>query len=162
MREFLHWDPSRCWFVDWCKDVRTITALDSIRKAWPAVNVVNDDVRRVIANVPHIGFANLDFMGGVNYENVRPALYETAPKLAASGILGLTWFRGREWVKNHSAMNVLANGINGKTLNEQRWLGVKNVVEGLAAKTKTKLKFISGIEYQHKCSAMSVAIWQRV
>ena len=170
--DYLHWQPNHTWFVDWAKEMSTrqdvIDGLTRLRTKYPKAHAIQDNVVKVIQALPVIGFANLDFMGQPTRTYVQPALRETCKRLATGGIVGLTFYRGRESCRQqHGAYDVWqaagadpAQAVSIRS-DDTRWLGVCNLVAGIARSVGCNLKFVRGLQYQHRYSPMAMAIWQR-
>ena len=166
MRDYLKWDASKTWFVDWAKDTQSrpavLAALDGIQKSWPEANVRRADINKVVPLLPMIGFANLDFMGFMGRDSMQPCIRDVIARLATGGVLGVTWFRGREFDEPwRSAWDVHQAARDIEDLNERRWVGVLRMVEGWAKEHGVKLKLEGALEYQHRHSPMSVTVWRR-
>lgn len=160
LRSYLRWPAKRVLFIDRSKDPRIIQALRNVKSNWPEVDVRSGDLLDFLEEHPRIGFANLDFMGHLNLDNVVPCLKAIGPLMVSGGILGLTWERGRELrgkPRSPGAL-ILSLGSEQRALNDQRWSGVIKAVNLL---TDSKLEFIGGVEYQNNHSPMSVTVLRK-
>lgn len=165
MRDYLRWPAARTWFVDWARDPETrprvLAALSAIKSAWPGANVMRDDINRVLARVPLVGFANLDFMG-FDRNSAMPCVRKTIDLLAPGGVMAVTWYRGREMDAPHrSAWDVLQVARDVEEPRARRWAGVLRLVDGWARDAGRKLELVGALEYQHKHAPMSVTAWRR-
>ena len=166
IRDYLRWPATRSWFVDWAKNTDTrsevLDALRGIKHRWPEANVVHGNIIEVIEDLPSVGFANLDFMGFMDRRSMQPAVRAVISKLVRGGVMGLTWFRGRDidepW---RSASDVHAAARDVADLNDRRWVGVLRMVDGWAKEAGVHLELVGAMEYQHHHSPMSVAVWRR-
>lgn len=165
MRDYLKWPGAKTWFVDWAKNPETRTqvlaALTAIKTAWPEANVVRGDINEVLAEIPLVGFANLDFMG-FDRRSVMPCIKTTITRLAPGGVMAVTWFRGREVDAPHrSAWDVLEAARDVPTAADRRWAGVLRLVERWGREARCGLELVGALEYQHKNAPMSVTAWRR-
>lgn len=165
MRSYLRWPGSKVHFVDWARNMQTrprvIAALAEIKRQWPLANVVRGDINVLIEEIPLIGFANLDFMG-FDRDSVMPCVRKTIRRLAPGGIMGVTWFRGREVDEPcRSAWDVLEAARDITSVNDRRWAGVLRLVQRWSREEGTKLELVGALEYQHKNAPMSVTAWRR-
>lgn len=165
MRDFLRWPGERTYFVDWAKDTRArslvLAGFKTIRREWPAANVEHGDINDVVARLPMIGFANLDFMG-FDRASVMPCVQKTIEHLARGGVMSLTWFRGREVDEpRRSAWDVFEAARDVEDLDSRRRVGVQRLIDRWARAVNVSLEWMGGLDYQHNHSAMSVTVWRR-
>lgn len=165
LRKYLRWPGERVHFVDWARDVQTrprvLAALDYVKKTWPQADVVRGDINAVIEGVPLIGFANLDFMG-FDRASVMPCVKKTITKLPPGGVMGLTWFRGREIDAIHrSAWDILEAARDVPDPNDRRWAGVLRLIRRWAREAGVALELVGALEYQHNHATMAVTVWRR-
>lgn len=165
MRSYLGWSGTKTWFVDWARDVQTrprvLAALNEIKRQWPTANVVRGDINIVMDEIPLVGFANLDFMG-FDRDSVMLCVRKTIPRLAPGGIMGVTWYRGREVDEPcRSAWDVLEAARDIPSANDRRWAGVLRLVQRWSREQGVKLELVGALEYQHKNAPMSVTAWRR-
>jgi hypothetical protein len=165
MRDFLRWPGERVYFVDWAKDTHAkplvLAGFKAIKKEWPIANIEHCDINNVVARLPMIGFANLDFMG-FDRTSVMPCVQKTVEHLARGGVMSLTWFRGREVDEPcRSAWDVFEAARDVKDLDTRRRVGVQRLVDRWARAVNVTLEWLGGLDYQHKHSPMSVMVWRR-
>ena len=156
LRDYLEWDPRKTWFVDHDLHSTVRQALDRTRERWPGVNTENRGLLGVLGEIPALGFINLDFMGYSTSSNVLPCLELAAQKLLKGGVLGLTWFRGREASHHTSFRAVLTATTDHKNLNDRRWAGTLRVIH---KKTRGVLELAEAVEYQNHHSPMSLTVF---
>lgn len=166
MRWYLGWPGSKTWFVDWARDrdtrPRVLAALDRIRRAWPTANVVRGDINKVMDEIPLVGFANLDFMSYMDRESAQPCLRAIIDRLAIGGVVGYTWYRGREVDAPHrSAWDVLEAARDIPDKKAQRWAGVTRLIHRWGREAGAKLEICGALEYQHAHSPMAVIAFRR-
>lgn len=165
LRDYLKWTGSRVHFVDWAKDTRSrpqvLAALAQIKNHWPAANVVREDVNNVVARLPIIGLAVLDFMG-FDRNSVMPCIQKTIERLSLGGIMAVTWFRGREVDEPcRSAWDVFEAARDIKDLDDRRRIGIQRLVNQWARALNVDLECLGEVDYQHKHSPMTVTVWRR-
>jgi hypothetical protein len=165
MKSYLGWAGTKTWFVDWARDLQTrprvLAALDEIKRQWPTANVVRGDINVVMEEIPLVGFANLDFMG-FDRESVMPCVRKTIRRLAPGGVMGVTWYRGREIDDPiRSAWDVLEAARDVPLANDRRWAGVLRLVKRWSREEGVRLELVGALEYQHKNAPMSVTAWRR-
>lgn len=166
MRDYLKWDAAKTWFVDWAKNIENranvLAALRGIETNWPGANVRRADINDIVPLLPTIGFANLDFMGLMDRDSMQPCIRDVIGRLPPGGVMGVTWFRGRDFDKpNRSAWDVHEAARDVKDLNERRWVGVQRMVNKWAKQQDVRLTLEGALEYQHRHSPMSVTVWRR-
>ena len=170
MKNYLRWPGERTHFVDWARDTlarsRVLGALDNIKKIWPEANVRHADINQVVAELPSIGFANLDFMG-FSRTSVMPCVQSVIGRLVPNGVMALTWFRGREVDSpERSAWDIFEAARDIPDIENRRCAGVLRLVDGWGKAQGVNLKLRGAVEYLHfpksrYKGAMSVAVWQR-
>jgi hypothetical protein len=165
MRDYLRWPGERTWFVDWAKDQTSradvLAALRGIKRTWSDAHVIRDDINDVVAALPSIGFAHLDFMG-FDRKSVMPCVQKTIARLAPGGVMGITWFRGREVDSpERSAWDVFEAARDIDDLEMRRWIGVQRLIFKWARTAKARLTWVGGLNYQHRHSPMSVTVFRR-
>lgn len=158
LRGYLKWPGDRTWFIDNKQSPEIRRALRSIKATWPEAHAENKDLKKVLPNLPVIGFANLDFMGFLTDDNVLPCVKLTARRLVSGGVLGFTWFRGREAPYHTSFQKVLRHSGGYKDLNDKRWTGTVRVIKKA---TGGSLELLEALEYHNNMSPMSLMVFRK-
>lgn len=158
LRGYLKWPGDRTWFIDNDCSPEIRKALHDVNIEWPEAHTENRDLQKVLRSLPVIGFANLDFMGFLTENNVLPCVKLTASRLITGGVLGLTWFRGRETSHHASFQTILKYSEGHEVLNDRRWIGSTRVIDKV---TRGSLRLIEALEYHNNRSPMSLMVFQK-
>jgi hypothetical protein len=77
--------------------------------------------------------------------------------MISGGVLGFTWYRGRE-LKAHKSIRRTWRAGRGFRGNDRRWAGVLRLIDQLTAGS---LHLIHAVEYHNTCSPMSMIVFRK-